>query len=203
MKTHSRRRDKGQGIRQHISQEAARLLATQECPDFQSARRKAAAHLGCRDQRLFPDNREIESALREYQRLFKGDSQPQALKYLRQLAIEAMESLHAFSPRLTGAVLAGTADYNSPLQLYLFAETPDAINLYLMERRIPYRQREIRLRYANGISRFHPVFDFRAGEALVELIALAPGERSNPPLDPASDRPDSGATLKQVRALLG
>ena len=79
MKTHSKR----QATRLLIAHEAARMLANQESADFQSARRKAAARLGCKDQRCLPDNTEIDAALREYQQLFKSDSQPETLQQLR------------------------------------------------------------------------------------------------------------------------
>lgn len=157
MKTHS----KHQVIRLRIAEEAARMLANQESSDFQSARRKAATRLGCRDQRCFPDNAEIDNALRAYQQLFKSDSQPDTLRHLRRQAIEAMQQLHRFAPRLTGAVLNGTAHKNTPVQLYLFADTPEQLLLFLLERRIPFTQAEIKIKHCDGSSKNHPLFSFQ------------------------------------------
>lgn len=180
------------------------MLANQESADFQSARRKAAARLGCKDQRCFPDNIEVDLALREYQQLFKSETQPEALGQLRHLAVEAMQQLHAFSPRLTGAVVSGTADTNSPVQLYLFADTTEQLTLYLMEKRIPFVQREIKLKHTGGDIKAHPLFSFQAGITEFELILLSPADRANPPLDSLSEKPGLGVSLSlfQATALL-
>ncbi|MCB1851289.1 MAG: hypothetical protein KDI83_11020 [Gammaproteobacteria bacterium] len=198
MKTHS----KHQVIRLRIAEEAARMLANQESSDFQSARRKAATRLGCRDQRCFPDNAEIDNALRAYQQLFKSDSQPDTLRHLRRQAIEAMQQLHRFSPRLTGAVLHGTAHKNTPVQLYLFADTPEQLLLFLLERRIPFTQAEIKIKHCDGSSKNHPLFAFQAGGTDFQLILMSSQDRANPPLDPRLDRPGPGVGLSQARALL-
>ena len=198
MKTHS----KYQATRLLIAQEAARMLANQESWDFQSARRKAAARFGCKDQRSLPDNIEIDAALREYQQLFKSDSQPEALRQLRLLAVEAMQQLHLFSPRLTGSVLDGTADTSSPVQLYLFADTAEELALHLMEKRIPFEQGEVKLKHAAGKTKTHPLFAFQAGNTQLELILLSPADRADPPVDSQSGKPGPGASLSRARALL-
>lgn len=195
-------RSKCHSTRLLIAHEAAKMLANQESSDFQSARRKAAGRLGCKDQRCFPDNVEIEAALREYQQLFKIDTQPAVLRQLRLLAVEAMQRFNAFSPRLTGSVLEGTADSGSPLQLYLFAETAEELTLYLMEKRIPFDQQELRLKHAGGKIKMHPLFAFQAGAAEIELILLSPSDRADPPFDTRNDKPNPGASLAQVKALL-
>lgn len=137
MKTRSKR----QTTRLLIAHEAARMLANNESSDLQTAKRKAAARVGCKDQRFFPENADIDSALRDYLQLFKNKTQPEALRLQRQRAFEAMQQLREFSPRLKGAVLDGTADASSSIQLYLFAETVEELLLYLMERRIPLYKR--------------------------------------------------------------
>ena len=43
--------------------------------DFHQAKLKAASRLGIHDDASLPRNREIEDALREYQRLFVGEAQ--------------------------------------------------------------------------------------------------------------------------------
>ena len=92
-----------------------------------------------------------------------------------------MQQLHAFSPRLTGSVLDGTADTSSPVQLYLFADTPEELTLYLMEKRIPFEQGEVKMKHAGGQTKTHPLFAFQAGDAEFELILLSPADRANPP----------------------
>ncbi len=196
------RRGRQSEIRRHIAHHAARMLAEQECLDFQDARRKASARLGCRDQRQLPDNREIEQALREYQQLYLRDSQSAALKQLREVAIQAMRSLGAFDPHLTGPVLDGTANANCPVRLHLFADTSEEVTLHLLQRHIPAEQREIRLTYARGVKVNRPIYHFWAGDARIELIVLPLTDRSNPPINSLNERPDRGASLARVETLL-
>jgi hypothetical protein len=197
------RRRSGQGDRRRqIAAAAARLLARQECLDIPSARRKAARQIGCRERHGLPDNHEIEQALIEYQQLFLRESQPQALKRLRGVAVEAMRQLRQFDPHLTGPVLSGSADGQSPVQLYLFAETPEEVLLYLLERRIPFEERERQMSYASGLRNRRPLFRFLAGDHAIELVVLPQEDRSNPPLRSTSEQPDRGATLERVLGLI-
>src|SRR3546814_19953739 len=55
--------------------EAARLIAEGGIRDFHQAKLKAAERLGILDDASLPRNREIEDALREYQRLFQRDNE--------------------------------------------------------------------------------------------------------------------------------
>ena len=87
-------------IRQRIAQQAAQLLLQRGDRDFYAAKQKAAEYLGVVETRNLPNNTEIEQALIEYQRIFYADSQPQHLNYLREIAIEAMQFLRSFKPRL-------------------------------------------------------------------------------------------------------
>jgi hypothetical protein len=178
------------------------MLADRECLDIQESRRKAAARLGCKDKQQLPDNQEIEEALREYRLIFFSDSQPAALRRLRKLALDAMRDLQPFNPHLTGPVLDGSADALNPIKLYLYVETPEEVALYLLERQIPFEERDIRLTYSRGIRKTLPLFSFQAGECGVELILLPLQDRSNPPLNPMTERPDRGAGVARVSALL-
>ena len=103
--------------RHRLAHEAARLMAEGGFRDYHQAKLKAAERLGIHDDASLPRNREIEQALREYQRLFVGESQLQAVHSRRQAALRALEFLADFSPRLVGPVLDGTADANSPVLL--------------------------------------------------------------------------------------
>src|SRR5256885_10534745 len=119
----------GEHLRRALAQEAARLMAEHGIRDFLVAKRKAAERFGVVDgAALLPKNREIESALAEYQRLFGGASHLQALRAQRHAALSAMRYLREFSPRLVGPVLSGTATLHTEVQLHLFA---DRVQLHL------------------------------------------------------------------------
>jgi hypothetical protein len=191
------------GLTRAIASEAARLIAEGVCQDTQAACRKAAAKLGERNPRAWPDNPTIEAALREYQGLFQADAQPAALERLRQLALEAMQDLRQFNPRLVGAVAKGFADSHSAIELLLSADTPEQVVMALEDRRIPWRSSEVMMHFSRNRRLARPAFRFQAGETPVELIVLAPGDRNDPPREPTTDRPLKGLSVEQLKVLLG
>ena len=82
--------------RRRLAHEAARLMAESGIRDYHQAKLKAAERLGIHDDASLPRNREIEDALREYQRLFQGDVQA-GLQQRREAALRAMEFFSAQS----------------------------------------------------------------------------------------------------------
>lgn len=188
--------------RQRIAEEAARIMATEGIRDFAAAKRKAVDHLGLAAQRSLPGNREIESALIAYQRLFRAHSQPQRLRELRETALKAMGLLESFRPRLVGSVLAGTADEHSPVNLHLFADTPEQVGMFLMDRRIPHELDERILRVRPERQERFPLYRFMAGDVVVELTVFPEKGLRQAPLSPVDGRPMERAPLGSVEALL-
>lgn len=131
-------------LRAEIAAAAARMIA-EDGADYGTAKRKAAK-LILGNQRVrgdvLPDNTQIEAEVREYQALFQGDAQGQRLRHLRQLALEIMQRLEAFSPCLTGAVLNGTASEHSDIHLQLFTENSKDVALFLLNAGIDYEVSE-------------------------------------------------------------
>lgn len=123
-----------------MAQECARILIEDGIPDFRTAKQKAARNLGVEGRRLYPSNEEIEAALIEYHRIFRPATQDIHIKRLRHIAINAMDFLETFSPRLVGGVLDGTAGEFTPIMLLLFAETPEDIIIKLLNAKIPFTQ---------------------------------------------------------------
>src|SRR3546814_2284966 len=101
--------------RRRLAHEAARLMAEGGIRDYHQAKLKAATRLGIHDDASLPRNREIEDALREYQRLVLGDSPRAALRLRRAAALRALGFFFGFDARLVGPVLDGTAAANSPV----------------------------------------------------------------------------------------
>ena len=73
--------------RHRLAHEAARLMAEGGIRDFHQAKLKAASRLGIHDDASLPRNREIEDALREYQRLFAGPEHGVRLRQRREAAL--------------------------------------------------------------------------------------------------------------------
>lgn len=189
-------------LRRQIALDAARLISEQGIRDYQHAKRKAARKLGVYRQSQLPRNIEINDALIEYQRLFSAGEQSRLLLELRAAASEAMAFFAVFRPRLVGAVLEGTADRHSAVCLHLFADTPEEIKLFLDEQRIPYNETQRRLRFAGSGETFKPVFQFQAGDAVMDLTVFATVELKEAPLSQTDGKPMRRANRAAVEALL-
>lgn len=188
--------------RHRLAHEAARLMAEGGIRDYHQAKLKAADRLGIHDDASLPRNREIEDALREYQRLFAGDAHASGLRARREAAMRALEFFAAFDPRLVGSVLDGTADANAAVALHLHAEDPEAVPRFLEEHGIPAESRSRRLRLDPQRSLDAPVWLFSAEDFTFDLTVLPPQVLRQAPLSGVDERPMPRASAAQLRALL-
>jgi len=188
--------------RQRLAHEAARLMAEGGMRDFHQAKLKAASRLGIHDDASLPRNREIEEALREYQRLFAGEAHATGLRQRREAALRAMEFLSGFSPRLVGPVLEGTADANTPVHLHVHSDDPDAVTRWLEDHRIPADARDRRLRMDRERVADVPVWVFSAEELSFDLTVLPHDALRQAPLSGIDEKPMKRASAAQLRQLL-
>jgi len=135
------------GVRARIAAAAARIMAEDGVDDFALAKRKAARQLGADD--TLPRNDEIEAELRAYRALYQADDHPARVAALRRAALDAMRTLDRFKPYLTGPVLSGIAGPHATIDLQLFPENPKDVELFLLERGVPYSPYEARRFYGD------------------------------------------------------
>jgi hypothetical protein len=188
--------------RQRLAHEAARLMAEGGIRDYHQAKRKAAERLGIHDDASLPRNREIEDALRQYQRLFVGAAHHVALAVRRQAALHALEFFAAFHPRLVGPVLEGTADANAPVQLHLHSDDVDSVDRWLQEQRIPADHRSRRVRLDRERELEVAVWVFTAEDLLIDVAVLPYDALRQAPLSALDERPMKRASLAQLRELV-
>ncbi|MBN8262326.1 MAG: hypothetical protein J0L59_08385 [Xanthomonadales bacterium] len=188
--------------RRQVAHAAARLMAEGGIRDFHQAKLKAAQRLGIHDDASLPRNREIEDALREYQRLFLGQDQADALRRRREAALPALAFFRAFEPRLVGPVLDGTADANAAIALHLHSDDPDAVARWLEDHGIPAesRTRHLRLDRERGLDA--PVWVFSAEGLGFDLTVLPESVLRQAPLSAVDEKPMRRASAAQLRALL-
>ncbi len=193
---------KDKHMRQRLAQEAARLMAEEGVQDFFTAKRKAAERLGAPHTQNMPRNKEIEEALQDYQRLFLGAEGAEQLWRLREAAVQAMRFFAPFEPRLAGSVLTGTAGAHSDVNLHLFADAPEEVNLFLMGAGIPFEVGLRRLRLNRETSGDIPSVRFLAGEQSIEALIFPANGIRQAPLSPVDGRPMERAALCRVEELL-
>lgn len=197
-----RKKPRKASVHRAVAVEAARILSEQGHRDYCLAKKKAARRLGISPDAGLPKNREIEEALRESLDLFGGRGHRERLRTLRGAALQAMDFLAEFNPRLVGPVLEGTADEYSPIQLQVFAEAPEQFAMFLDQRSIPYDQLEHTVRLERNRQETFPLFQFNAGEYPYDVTVLSLKALRQPPLSPVDGRPMRRASIHAVRCLL-
>ncbi|KIQ97792.1 hypothetical protein TI01_0729 [Lysobacter sp. A03] len=195
------RTDAHSRIRDGVAREAARLMGTGEAGDYLQARRKASQRLGIADKALLPANQDIEQALQDYQRLFRPEIAELSHRY-REAALEAMEFLAPFQPRLTGPVLDGTADAQSVVTLHLHDDDADAVAHHLQQHDIPADTDLLRLRLDTRREEEFPVWRFFAGNVAFELVGLPSLQVRQAPLASGEDQPMRRVSATQLRRLM-
>lgn len=188
--------------RQLLAQEAARIICEQGIQDYRLAKVKAADRLGLSERGSLPGNPEIEQAVNEHLALFGRESHLTLLQSLRTAAISAMQVLEAFSPRLVGPVLQGTAGETSAVNLHVFADSPELVSGTLDSERIHYRPFERRVKSRRNYSESFAAFRFDHEDAPIEATVFPFDGIRQAPISPIDGKPMRRADLRAVEALL-
>jgi hypothetical protein len=196
------RNDSRQGsTRARIAAAAARIMAEDGVDDFALAKRKAAKQIGAAEGQALPGNDEIEEALRSYRELYQADEHPALVAELRSIALDAMRALAAFRPYLTGPVLEGTAGPYAEIELQLFPESTKEVEIFLLERNIPFSTREAR-RFAGARARSASTFHLAWDDAPLKLSVFDPRDERTSLKTSPTGRPRERAGITEVAALV-
>ena len=124
--------------RTQIASAAARLIAENGLADYAQAKRKAARSLGLPDNTPLPENAEVDSELRSYQRLFQNDEQSERIAHLRRKAAEMMQIMQRFKPYLSGSVLDGSAGRYAEIDIQLFTDSAKDVEIFLLNQHLDF-----------------------------------------------------------------
>ncbi len=183
-----------------IAQKAASLIVEEGIADYQLAKRKACERLGLSPKSELPRNQEVEQAVLAYQRLFAGEEQWAQLQHLRRAALDVMQLLEAFEPRLVGSVLKGTANALSVVHLHVFSDDAKSVAIIFLNAGQEFQSVDRRINSSNpkGVPGFQLVWQ---GVTVEVLVFPHTGLRTAPP-SPIDGRPMRRATIAEVSALL-
>ena len=187
--------------RSRIAYLAARLMAEDGIEDYALAKRKAARQAGMPNTRELPTNKEVEEALRTYQQIYHHEEHRNRLRVLRETAVRAMRELARFNPHLTGSVLNGNAGKYADVNLQLFTDNEKAVELYLIDRRIPYQAAQSRL-YSGEAMRTVPVYTLSDHGTDIELTVLSTLDLRGPLRTSPEGKCIERAKLQAVEQLL-
>ncbi|HEY5643201.1 MAG TPA: hypothetical protein VIS31_10035 [Woeseiaceae bacterium] len=197
-----RRTSESERARRLVAQEAARIIVGHGIRDYRVAKQKAADRLGVADRGSLPGNEEIEAAVAEHLAIFRGDAHEDHLRLMRVAALAAMELLAAFSPRLVGPVLAGTADENSAINLHVFADSPEMVAMGLSDLGVSYKPYERRLKTRRDQVVGYAGFEFHQNGRAVQATVFPIDGIRQAPISPIDGRPMKRIGIDGVQRLL-
>ncbi len=118
----------GKALRRAIAAEAARLMIHEDVGEYFNAKRQAAENLlGMRATAVtLPSNREIRAAILQLTSL-EGVTRDRRLAHMRSVALDLMDRLAAFDPRLIGSVASGAIHAHSDIDLHIFCRSHDQL----------------------------------------------------------------------------
>lgn len=189
-------------MRTRIAHLAARLMAQDGIDDFALAKRKAARQVGAPDTRNLPDNEEVEEALRTYQQLYQAEEQAERVVELRRAALEMMDALSSFDPHLVGPVLSGSAGRYAEIDLHLFTDSAKEVELFLINRGIPFRTREGRY-WSGDEPRQAPSYEFETDAARFNVSVFEVRDLRQPLRATHEGRPIERARRNWLASQLG
>lgn len=111
------------GARAAVAQLAAQIMYGEGIKQYFTAKRMAARRLFGRERDL-PSNGEIKQALLDLVIEIEGEGRTKRLFTMRIVALETLEALSEFHPRLIGSVATGHVRSGSDIDLHVFAWHP-------------------------------------------------------------------------------
>jgi hypothetical protein len=200
----SRRRNIPQErLRQQLAQEAARLIHDHGIADFRLAKLKAAERLNCGGGVRLPSNREIETAVAEYGRIFAREHHARRIDLMRRASIGIMQKLERFGPVLVGEVLSGHVTDHSAIRLHVFSDAPEHVTAELDLHAIDYQNVTSRLRLRRNHLLHMPGLQLYSDGFRVIVTVLPERMQRQAPLCPVTGGPMRRASLAVVNGLAG
>jgi predicted nucleotidyltransferase len=181
------------GDRSSVAAEAARLLYSGAAEEYIQAKEIAAASL---DVKAIPSNYEVAIELDRLADETEGVERQRRLVEMRKTALEVMNSLNAFSPRLIGSVWRGTARRGSDVDILALAQSPAEVETVLKEYTIKEKGK---VTFKGGVHAYH--FKLESDTDEVEVVVRTPAEYIEDRCDIYGDI-KHGITLPELERLL-
>jgi len=197
---------KSDKLRLMIAQEAARIMYEEKILEYRDAKRKAAKRFGSVEALSLgshlPSNAEIHRELQLLIGMFEEKVLPERLMFLRILALRYMELLAPFVPYLVGSVLSGVVTHQSDIDLHLFAESPEEVEQFLLEREIPFDSEVVSIRKGAEFIEYPHIY-LEEEEVIIECTVYPPEERRKTFMSSITGKAMERADTKKLRRIVG
>ncbi len=205
---HDKRTGRRRKARSRLAVEAGRLMYEEGVRHYFDAKRVAARRVfgsqGARrlsgQPHYLPSNGEIRGALLMLAELSEGEARLANLHAMRALALEVMEALPGFHPRLIGSVASGHIRRGSDVDLHVFTDDVDALLFAVEARGWGYDQAEVHVRDGDRILTYtHIYLDL---EFPVELSVYPRRDIRRRPRSSTTGQPIDRVSPARLRAII-
>jgi len=163
-------------LRRRVAREAAFLIYTCQEKEYKQAKTTAAKILGAR---TLPSNREVAEELDAIAAEHEGPSRLERLLRMRKEALEIMQCLECYNPKLIGSVWRGTAHRNSDIDIVVFSANAEEVMRKIRKKGFKITKAEEILITKGGSkqSSFHVFVSLPSGD-VAEIVIRSPEEET-------------------------
>jgi hypothetical protein len=174
------------GMRAAIAQLAAQIMYGEGVKQYFTAKRIAARRLAGRERDL-PSNGEIKEALLDLVIEIEGEGRTKRLFAMRIVALEALDALAPFHPRLIGSVATGHVRNGSDVDIQVFAWDIGGVELHLEGLGWTFDTERVTIRKSDGI---HNYTHFHVADVFpIELTVYPPSDLAHRPRSSTDGKP--------------
>lgn len=159
-------------LRGRVAREAALLLYESQEKEYKQAKTRAAQTLGVR---ILPSNREVAEELDRIAEGKEGLSRQKQLVKMRKEALQLMEALRQFHPKLVGSVWRGTTHKDSDIDIVTFSPNIKLVLNTLQKTGLRVKSSEWQsvTKHGKGEASFHIHLVLSSGEE-AEVVVRSP-----------------------------
>lgn len=176
-------------IRQMLAREAARLMYEEGVSQYFDAKKMAAKRIlgngGMKSMQYrpkdLPSNGEISNEMAKLVALLEDD-QEERLSAMRATALAIMQDLIPFQPRLIGSVSTGRIRKGSDIDLHVFTDDIEALEIHLNYLQWQYDKKQVVIRSGHKFTEYIHIYieaDFPVELSVYPLIELRITGRSS------------------------
>ena len=130
-------------IKALMIQECAKLMYFEGVSQYYDAKKIAAKRICQNKNQYFPSNGEISDAVYQLSLQDHKFRRAEVLFRMRMRALEMMDLLNCFSPRLIGSVSTGKIKRGSDIDLHVFCDDIEILTTFLSDEKVIFEQNEV------------------------------------------------------------
>jgi hypothetical protein len=185
--------------RRRVAREAAFLLYRGVVEEYKQAKETAAKGLGVKS---LPSNLEVAMELDEIAEELEGDQRRKRLSEMRRTALELMERLSEFHPRLIGSVWRGTVNQGSDIDVVVYSrERKEVVKRLKGLGEVENEKTELVVKSGARKTSEHIKFRTASGYE-AEIVVRSPEEEGEVELCDIYGDPKTGLSIAQLKNIL-